>query len=265
LVGGVGAIDYITGYELGFSLFYLAPILLVTWFSGRPLGILTALLSAVVWLVVDMSTGQQYTHPLIPLWNAGIRFGFFLIIALMLSLLKTKMVQEEQMATIDHLTGIANRRLFFSLLQAEIQRAERYNHPFTLAYVDIDDFKSINDQHGHAVGDAILHDVAQLMKNSFRTVDTIARLAGDEFAILLPETDMAAARTVLGKIRTNLKSIKKKYNCAVTVSIGAVTFKDAPESIDDAIKIADDLMYTVKNRGKNEIASQEWTTSAVPS
>jgi len=258
LVSCVGVIDYITGYELGFSIFYLAPILLVTWFSGRWPGILIALLSAVVWLAVDMSTEQHHIHPLIPFWNAGIRFGFFLIIGFLLSMLRIKMVQEQHMATTDHLTGVANRRLFFSLLQTEIQRSRRYNHPFTLVYMDIDDFKSINDHHGHAVGDTILRDVSQVTKNSLRTVDTIARLAGDEFTILLPETDMEATRTVITKIQTSLQSIQEQYDCTVTMSIGAVSFKDAPETVDDAIKIADDLMYTAKIRGKNRVACHEW-------
>jgi len=265
LIGCVGLIDHITGYEFGFSIFYLVPIFLVTWFSGRWFGIFTAFLSAVVWLGIDVSTGQHYTHPFVPFWNAGIRFGFFLIVGITLSLLRTKMIQEQHMATIDHLTGIANRRLFFSLVQTEIQRSRRYKHPFTLAYVDIDDFKSINDQYGHTTGDAILHQVAQIVKNSLRIVDTVARLAGDEFAILLPETGMIAARTVFGKIQTNLKNIKEQYDCAVTVSIGAVSFKDAPETVDEAIKIADDLMYTAKHRGKDRIACHEWRNRTLSS
>ncbi|HEY5140402.1 MAG TPA: hypothetical protein VIJ25_13965, partial [Methylococcales bacterium] len=122
LIGATGIIDFLTGYELSFSLFYVIPISLVTWLIGRRHGILISLASAFVWLWADVASGHHYEHPLYHLWNALIRLSFFLIITLLLSELKNALEREKDMAQTDYLTGAVNARLFFKLVQMEVDR-----------------------------------------------------------------------------------------------------------------------------------------------
>ncbi len=140
----IGAADYLTGSEIAFSFFYLIPIMLVTWYSGRKLGIFMSVVSAVAWFAADTLTGKSYSSPVIPFWNAAVRLSFFFIVTFLLSALKS-LEHEREAARQDDLTGAANRRHFFEVVQVELERSQRYQHPFTLIYFDIDGFKAIND------------------------------------------------------------------------------------------------------------------------
>ncbi|HCJ67236.1 MAG TPA: GGDEF domain-containing protein [Elusimicrobia bacterium] len=253
LVVSLGLIDYLTGPEIAFSIFYLFPILLVTWFVGRSVGIVISIVSAVVWLLADLLAGHIYSHQIIPYWNMSMRFGFFCITVLIMSKLKYSLEQERNLARTDPLTQVPNSRHFMELANIEINRADRYRHPFTLAYLDLDNFKSVNDHFGHSVGDTLLLSVADTIKKSIRVVDIVARLAGDEFAILLPETGFESARLAVQRIQENLLVCMRKNEWPVTFSIGVVTFVKIASTVDEAIRTADTLMYSVKNGGKNGI------------
>ena len=251
LIAGVGFVDYLTGYEISFSLFYLTPIALLAWFAGRRFGVAASIVSALVWLIAEITTGQSYSHPAIYFWNSSVRLSFFIIVTLLLVTLGKILKREKELSSIDYLTGAVNARLFSELLQNEIYRSQRYKHPFTLAYIDLDNFKTINDQFGHNIGDHVLFTLVNHAKNLLRKSDTIVRLGGDEFAILLPETDQNAAISAISKIQISLLGEMQRNNWPVTFSTGAVTFIDAPHSSDEAIKLADDLMYSVKSQDKN--------------
>jgi diguanylate cyclase (GGDEF)-like protein len=212
IIGVIGIIDLLTGYELAFSVFYVLPISLVTWLTSQRFGILASLTSAIVWLSADMATGHPYSHPLIPVWNSLIRFAFFVIITLLLSALKKAIQRESELARTDYLTGAVNLRYFYELAQMEIDRLQRYGHPFTLAYIDLDEFKAINDQFGHASGDRVLYTVASSIKKNMRKTDICARLGGDEFALLLPETDQEFARLAISKIQGELLKEMQQNN-----------------------------------------------------
>jgi|SRR3989304_447569 len=251
LIVGVGFLDYLTGYEISFSLFYLIPISLLAWFAGRRFGVAASFVSALVWLLAEITAGQSYSHPVIHYWNSLVRLSFFIIVTLLLTTLGKTLKREKELSSKDHLTGAVNVRLFSELLQSEIDRSQRYKHPFTLAYFDLDNFKAINDQFGHSMGDKVLFTVVNHAKGLLRKTDTIVRLGGDEFAFLLPETDQNAAISAISKVQISLLGEMQKNNWPVTISIGALTFIDAPNSSDEAIKMADDLMYSVKSQGKN--------------
>jgi diguanylate cyclase (GGDEF)-like protein len=250
----IGLIDYVTGYEIAFSLFYLAPISLVAWLAGRPLGFLVSALSALTWLAADVGAGHSYSRLGIYFWNTLIRLGFFVVVVLLITALRRALEHERELSRVDDLTGAVNSRFFLSLVEMEIARARRHGRPFTIAYIDIDDFKRVNDRFGHSGGDRLLRAVAQCSRGVLRETDVFARLGGDEFAILLPETNREAAPVIISKIRDGLQVEMRRGDWPVTFSIGALTCVGAPSTTDEIIKVADDLMYSVKRDGKNGIA-----------
>jgi diguanylate cyclase (GGDEF)-like protein len=170
------------------------------------------------------------------------------------SRLKTLLAKEHDLARIDSLTTVPNRRAFYEALDKERVKSARYRRPFTIAYLDLDNFKKVNDSLGHAVGDELLVQVASGLRSNLRASDCVGRLGGDEFAILLPETDATAAQLVLSKLRLRLLEEMKAHSWKVTFSIGAATFLDPPDSLDVIIRMADETMYAIKTHGKNNVS-----------
>jgi len=253
LVIAIGAFDEITGPEYSTSLFYLIPIILVTWYTDRWIGAIISVSSAMTWFIADAMAGATYSKWIVPYWNAVIRLGFFLVITYLLAELKNALDTEREMARVDSLTGAVNGKYFVELANDEIARAGRYGHPFTLAYIDLDNFKTVNDHFGHIEGNGVLSTVVSTIRKNIRATDVIARLGGDEFAILFPETGVDQAKVAVRKIQRSLLDSMQMNEWPVTFSIGAVTFVTAPSTVDEMIKLADALMYSVKNTGKNEI------------
>jgi diguanylate cyclase (GGDEF)-like protein len=249
----LGVIDYQTGEEISVAVFYLVPVALVTWFVGKRAGVFISGLSGVTWFIADWTAGHIYSHPLILYWNAIATLAFFLAFAFALSAVKRALEAAKRSARTEPLTGISNSRAFSEVVSREIDRARRYSHSLSFAYIDLDDFKAINDRFGHSVGDILLQAVAHSIKKDIRETDTVARLGGDEFAILLPETGPKAARLFIERIRDRLTHDVQEHGWPVTFSIGVVTFMRPPIDVNEAIRIADTLMYSAKNSGKNTI------------
>lgn len=248
----LGVIDHLTGYEISFSIFYLLPVTFVSWFGKRNHAVIVSFLSAATWLLADLTSGHTYSQFAIPVWNSIMRSGFFLIIAFSLSAIKILLEREQTFARTDSLTGIANSKAFNDMAKIEMDRSVRFGRPFTIAYIDIDNFKQVNDTLGHSQGDNLLQSVATTIKENIRTIDMVSRLGGDEFAIFLPETNGENAKTAITKVQKHLLDIVKNNNWPVTFSIGAVTcYKSC--NLDELIKEADNLMYSVKGSGKNRI------------
>jgi diguanylate cyclase (GGDEF)-like protein len=263
LVVLVGILNHLAGPQLAFTVFYLIPIVLVTWFAKRWMGFIFSILSALTWLIADLSSGATYFNSDIPYWNGVARLGSFFILTFILSELKTTLTQEKEYSRIDFLTGIRNRRYFIELVRMEINRARRYQRPFTLVCIDLDNFKTVNDCFGHSSGDILLRFVARTLQENIRATDTVARLGGDEFAILLPETGRNVAETILRKVQKIALDIMRNHGWPVTLSIGAVTFMSPPSTVDETLRISDQLMYNAKNNGKNSIryevfGAQDW-------
>ena len=168
--------------------------------------------------------------------------------------LRKALDKEKELARLDTLTGLANRRAFYEALEKERARTHRYGRPLTVAYLDVDDFKRVNDSQGHAIGDMVLVTVAQTLRENLRVNDVVARLGGDEFAILLPETDVVAAESVVRKLQDLLASEMEAYGWHITFSIGVANFLDPPDSLETMIRTADELMYTAKAAGKNNLS-----------
>ena len=249
----VGIVDYLSGYNLSFSVFYLIPIILVGWFLNLQAALFLSLGSILIWMLADVMSRSVPLPTAILFWNAGVRFGFFFIISYLLNYLKSKMKQEQVLALEDFSTGISNSRHFYSLANRELQRLIRYGHIFTVLYIDVDNFKSVNDVFGHKEGDMLLKLVATTLENLIRKVDILARLGGDEFIILMPEINKDKILTIIDRIKKGLsEAMQEKHRTAVTFSMGCVTFIKPPSSVNEMIRLADDQMYTAKRNGKNQ-------------
>ncbi len=249
----IGYLDYIAGSELSFSIFYLLPLALCSWYTKPLVGWLYAVYSALIWFLADKLYGTAYSSEIILYWNSFVRFGFFSIIVHLLGLVKSRLSEEEKLADTDPLTGLNNRRSFNELAQLEVERSKRYQELFTLVYLDLDNFKRVNDTQGHEEGDNLLVCVSDVLKNNTRKTDVLARFGGDEFGILLPHSNMKTARNTVEKIKQLLEREMKKNNWAVSFSIGMVTLEKPVDNIRELIKIADDIMYSVKKSGKSRI------------
>ena len=249
LVVLIGYGDYLTGYEISFLIFYLLPIIFVSWFGKRIHAVLMCILSAVVWLWADISAGAVYSSSLVYVWNVFIRLGFFLITAILVS----KLDIEQAFARTDFLTRVSNSRVFYESAKIESDRVARFHRPLTIAYIDVDNFKQVNDLFGHSQGNNLLKSIAKVIKSNARSIDIISRLGGDEFAILFPETNEVNAKAAINKVQEALLDMVKNKNWPITFSIGVVTCYKLCD-VDELIKEADTLMYTVKKSGKNGIA-----------
>lgn len=252
LVASIGIADFLTGNELGFSLFYLIPIILVTWFLGRNFGIAFSIISAIAWYIAGDKNGQTYSQPFIGYWNAGIRLGFFTVVTLLLPALKA-LEREKRTACTDYLTGVANRRDFYEKAQTALNRSQSNKRPFTIAYISLDNFKIINEQFGQQIGDKLLCLVADRAKKHLGGRDLIARFCSDEFILLLSETDPDAAQVIVHLIQCSLLDEMRRNDWPVTFSIGVLTYVGSAITVDELIKKTEDLMNTVKQNGKNTI------------
>jgi diguanylate cyclase (GGDEF)-like protein len=168
--------------------------------------------------------------------------------------LRQKLGEERELARLDSLTGLANRRAFFELAERARAWANRYHRPLAVVYLDVDNFKQVNDTLGHVVGDTVLIRVAEVLRKNLRAQDAVARLGGDEFAILLPETGAQAVEKVLHKLHNVLHEEMDAQGFKVSFSMGGAAFLDPQLTLQDMIRIADDVMYGVKERGKDDVS-----------
>jgi diguanylate cyclase (GGDEF)-like protein len=253
LVVFLGIVDFWTGVEFSITLFYLIPIFLVSWFADQNLGLVISAASAITWFVTDFTNGLVYSNNVIYVWNTLIRLGFFIVTSRLLSELKKALLVNQESARVDYVTGAASVRFFYELTQTEMSRFRRFKHPFTLIYMDLDNFKAVNDSLGHITGDRVLRAVTESIQQQIRPTDILARLGGDEFALLLPETGQEEARKVIGRIHSRLVNEMLNNRWVITFSIGVVCFTQMPKSVDEMIKLADSVMYSVKTTTKNGV------------
>ncbi len=248
----IGWIDYLIIIDLSLSICYLIPIIIVTRYVNKKVGILLSILSAISWYIAE-SVAKVELHSFLLLWNTMVRLTVFLIVIYLVSNLRNAYEQEKKLARIDGLTKIYNRRYFVDILKIESKRAIRYQRCLTLVYFDVDNFKAVNDRLGHAQGDKLLCLIAQIVQIAIRKSDIVARFGGDEFALLLPETDYQEAQVVLKRIQQQLLAAAQANAFNVGFSMGAITFTDLPDSIDAMLEQVDNLMYQVKHHGKNSL------------
>jgi len=251
----IGWLDFITGPEIGFSLFYVLPIMLGSWYyyESRATAAILPILSGMVWLLADLLSRHVYSSPWILYWNSFIRLGMFLIIGQAVSRLRRAHSNEQVLSRTDPLTGVYNARYFAELVSREISRAARFSEPFSFAYLDMDNFKAVNDSLGHDQGNELLRSLTTAIRAHIRDIDIIARLGGDEFGILFPRTDSDQARAVMIKIHAIVQQdLSARWK--VTLSAGLITFRTPPKSWEEMVRATDALMYKAKRDGKDKTA-----------
>ena len=161
-----------------------------------------------------------------------------------------------RLSTIDSLTGLFNRAFFFAAVEREIQRSSRSGRQFGLLMMDLDGLKEINDRFGHFQGDQVLKAVSQVIRSGVRRIDIAARYGGDEFVVLLPETEPTGAYVLAEKIRQGVADLgvsASGVEVRTSLSIGAVAYPDDGMTVDDLLISADRAMYVSKNQGKNRV------------
>ena len=251
LVGTVGIFDHISGHKYSFGPFYLAVILFVGWYLNRASAFAITLVALLTGIVANYGCPPLFSS--VHTWAIGVRLAFYIAPVLLLIRLREALEQARELSRVDFVTGLANRRSFSEQAEMEKNRARRYVHPLTIAYLDIDDFKQVNDQLGHAGGDEVLVAIARVLLSNLRDTDYVARIGGDEFAVLLPETDRSAAEFVIGKLHTELQRFGNGFRVPISCSIGAATFSGDPVSLEQMMEEADQAMYAAKRNGKSQV------------
>lgn len=239
-------VDWYYGTAYDFTFIYIFPVALTTWFAGKRGGLFIAALAA-----ISYSINKELFLDMAAVWNATGTFIVFSAIGILVRSVRVMWEKEQSLSSHDCLTGLLNSRAFIELLGYEIHRCIRSPAPFTLAYIDLDSFKEVNDKYGHQGGDQLLKSIADIMRSTFRSTDLISRMGGDEFAIFFPNTDMEHVRVIEEKFRHKFSASMKKNNFPTSFSMGIVTFNLPPTNADDAINQADKAMYLAKYSGKN--------------
>ena len=255
VVALVGVTDFVSGGELAFSPFYLIGVFLASTTDSRIGRVGIAVAAALAWVAADvLNNTDAYAHVLVPVWNTSARFIVFWLVGVLTFSLRKLLTHERAVSRTDGLTELANGRAFFERARAELVRQRRSLRPMTLAYLDVDNFKTVNDTLGHEAGDRVLRGVAQVIGSRVRETDYAARLGGDEFAVLLPDTDAEGARRVLEDVRGALNDLATSESWPVSFSVGSATFVKPANDAEDMVRRADELMYQVKRAGKNSAA-----------
>ncbi len=200
-------------------------------------------------LGIERTEPYQYAVPLI----VGLLFGLVLSLLVHLySSLKEKERELRKLASTDPLTGLPNKRILMEFLEFELNRAKRKGTPLSVAVFDIDDFKQINDTYGHLAGDQILRALAGVVRKNLRSTDIVGRFGGEEFVVIMPETDLKTAVRVMERLR---RTVEETYfepvgNLSISVGITELKSDDDTESL---LRRADEKLYQAKREGKNRV------------
>lgn len=256
----IGIVDLSISNDIKHSFLYLLPIAFVTWFSGIRFGLVTSLLCAGFW-----SINHIVENPFITSWNLVSTGFFFAAIAALMNKTRHLWENEKKLSRTDDLTGAKNLRAFAEAVEYEILRSKRDGLPFSLAYIDLDNFKLVNDTYGHTVGDKLLMTVVSSIVKNLRKTDVIGRLGGDEFTIFFPETDQSAVQVVMLKVTQELTKMMELARWPTTFSVGVITCQGGGDhDFNQLITFADRLMYEVKHTGKNNIRYGVYPPEAPP-
>ena len=248
-----GGVTVLFGYGFVTTVFYLVPVAFAAWVAGASTGVALAIVAG----LVKVGVAVWLSHAAVRPWALAVDFVLELLVflgaAVSFAMLRWHLERERQLSCTDPLTGIGNHRAFEDAVRREVVRGERTATPLSLVYIDLDRFKELNDSRGHPAGDSLLRVVGDALGSSVRAGDSAARVGGDEFAVLLPDTGPEACRQVVTRIQERLRNSARAAGFWNTFSVGAVTFEGLPESASGAVAAADRAMYEAKRRGRDSV------------
>ncbi len=252
VAAGVFVLNVRTPPDLRLGILYVIPVLLATWHDGLGWGISFALATALLRFGVGIDQMPFDTSLQYRVLNEVAYFAVVGVAIAGLSQLRRTQAMLQDLATHDPLTNVFNARAFSSGLAQELSRNRRYGRPLALIYLDLDDFKKVNDAHGHATGDAVLRLVADAMRSAVRQADIVGRLGGDEFGVLMPETDGPVAQAAANRLVAGIRTVFRGTP-SVTASIGVVAVTGTEAGSDELLRRADQAMYEAKRAGKDRV------------
>ncbi len=248
-----------TDAEFAFVSLTLLPVLVLAWIGGKWQGLAIALLAAMIWTGADLSSNRVFSTPWIPWINAFLRVMTYTLVVLLAHQVRVQFEKEHELAIHDTLTGLLNRRAFMAAGTAEAQRAQRYGSHLSVLFVDLDNFKILNDTRGHHTGDAALQATARALLGATRGSDFVARLGGDEFALVFPEIGFEAGMTAAGKVYDAINAALDDFT-PVKASLGVAWFEVAERPFPAMLDAADALMYSAKSGGNVGIVSRRFAS-----
>lgn len=244
--------DYFAGKYIALFTLYIIPIMIATWKIGLKSGIFFSLAACFAGFSTQFALEPESQGVYI-LTSTLVRMGVLSLLVYSGWKIKILVRLLDKVAEEDFLTGLLNRRGFFLHGQLELERMIRARQSISMVYIDIDNFKWVNDNKGHGVGDKLIQELAKTIKENIRRTDIVARLGGDEFVIMLLSSSSIGALQVAKKIFTAIQKKPFSNDYIVGVSMGIASFNTSPNSLEYALKCADDLMYKVKQANKNGI------------
>jgi diguanylate cyclase (GGDEF)-like protein len=270
----VGLLDYVKGPWLSFALLYVTPVLAAAWWLGRGPALLAGLTAGLAWFEAE-AWGHRGEPTRVLMWNSMSRLVMLLAMAAMVvriredrrrlkdvnAQLAELLTGAEKLARTDPLTGLPNRRAFLERLSDELARARRNAAPVCIAYLDVDNFKHLNDQRGHAEGDEFLRHIAHAIKDTVRATDVATRLGGDEFAVLFTEAKRIAIEALAHRLLARVRALGDRYpDLDLGASVGMAWFVASPDDPEMLLQRADHAMYEAKTAGKHRFAL--WTSDS---
>ena len=272
IIAVIAAIDYATGMAVVISALYYIPIIAAGWFLRPERAVTVALVATLAWLAADVAWRGSDETQTIRTWNA---FAGVLTLAAVTFLvqrarreheallaanrqLDLALARETETARTDALTGMPNARALSETLNRELARSRRSGTPLSLLYIDLDDFKEVNDRYSHAAGDELLGRVGAALGSVLREGDIAARIGGDEFVVLLTGSSAESAKAVASRIVANVAAEAERYpDAPVGASVGVVHYaRSFPAGAGEMLSRGDAVMYEAKHGGKGRVAAE---------
>ena len=273
-LAAVGLLDYVTGPWFSFALFYVLPVLVAAWWLGSGPALLAGITAGIAWFAAE-AWGHRGEPTRVLMWNSMSRLLMLVAMAVMLVRIREDRQRLKQanarlgelldgaqrLAREDPLTGLPNRRAFLERLTEETSRARRAGVPVCIAYLDVDNFKNLNDKRGHVEGDEFLRRIARAIKETVRSSDIAARLGGDEFAVLFADARRIAVEPLAHRLLARVRALGDRYpGLDLGASVGMAWYENAPDQPEKLLQRADGAMYSAKSAGKHRFAL--WTGDA---
>jgi diguanylate cyclase (GGDEF)-like protein len=256
-MGLIGWLDYETGTEIRIFPLYFVPLGLLAWLYGLRVSFVAALFATFIWVIAFATASITYSAWYVWVVNFFTQGTAFVFVAVVINKLHESLEHEKSLSRTDPLTGLSNRRSFYEGGEILLKICKREKKVVTLVYIDLDNFKLLNDKLGHKQGDLYLLQVAELLSGNLRESDLIARLGGDEFAVLMPDTDALGARDKMEHIHSRLLDLPTSKTIGVSASIGGVSYPVPLMSLEEMTTSADKVMYKIKESTKNSVLIEQ--------